>query len=186
MRFILTITFNLIIFFQLFGQSKIKSKTFRKYQTNCNVSFRMPEGFVEKKVKKLPNLKYDLNLVNKTKDVCIRYTFFDGEMSSCYVYDSFNRLNLINLTQMDSTANIYEYINNDNTIIKSLNVEKAGYTVFDIKSRYGKGYKYCTMIFAHKHNIANLYITILFNSDIEVTKKSFLDTAVNSIDFKDE
>lgn len=186
MKLILIIICNFLIACQLFGQSEIKSKTFKRYQTNCNVDFRLPEGFTEKKVKKLPNLKYDLNLVNKIDDYCIRYTFYDGEMSSCHVYDSFNRLNLMNLTQMDSTANIYEYINSDSLITNSLNVEKAGYTIFDIKSGYGKGYKYCTMIFAHKHDIANLYITILFNSNEEALRKSLLDIAINSINFKDE
>jgi len=185
MKFTLIITCSLIAC-QLFGQAELKSKSFKRYQTNCNVDFRMPENYIEKKVKKLPNLKYDLNLVNETDDNCIRYTFYDGEMSSCYVYDNFNRLNLMNLTQMDSTANIYEYINVDSLITNSLNVEKAGYTAFDIRSGYGKGYKYCTMVFAHKHDIANLYITILSNSNDEALRKDLIDVAVNSINFKDE
>ncbi|MGF1636845.1 MAG: hypothetical protein ACFCUU_07205 [Cyclobacteriaceae bacterium] len=177
---------SLITTCHLFGQNEPKSKEFKRYQTNCKVSFRMPEGYKEKKVKKLPSLKYDLNLVNEADDNCIRYTFYDGEMSSCYVYDSFNRLNLMNLTQMDSTANIYEYINVDSLITNSLKVEKAGYTAFDIRSGYGKGYKYCIMVFAHKHGIANLYITILSNSNNEALRKKLIDVAVNSINFKDE
>ena len=184
MRIIFYLIFSILITFELTAQVEIKSKDFKKYQRTCNMDFQIPDGFSEKKVKKLPNLKYDLNLVSDTSDFFIRYTFYDGEMATDYVYDSFNKLNLMNLTQMDSTATIYKYIQNDSLVTTSLNADKAGYTIFDIKSGYGKGYKFCNMIFAHKHNIANLYITILFNTTNQDLRDHLLNQAINSISFK--
>ena len=186
MRTILYLIFSILITFELAAQVEIKSKDFKKYQRNCSVDFQIPVGFSEKKVKKLPNLKYDLNLVSDTGDFCIRYTFYDGEMATDYVYNSFNRLNLMNLTQMDSTATIYKYVQNDSLLTTTLNVDKAGYTIFDIKSGYGKGYKYCNMIFAHKRNIANLYVTILFNTTNEDLRNHLFNQAINSISFKND
>lgn len=183
MRKTFTITLFILITFELAAQEEIKSKNFRMYQENCSINFKMPDGFSEKKVRKLPNLKYDLNLVSDTGDFCIRYTFYDGEMATEYVYNSFNRLNLMNLTQMDSTATIYKYIEYDSLVAKTLKVDKAGFSIFDIKSGYGKGYKYCTMIFAHKHNIANLYITILFNTSDDDLRDILFNQAINSINF---
>lgn len=151
-----------------------------QYQNKCKFSFEIPENFVEKRVKKRPNLKYDMCLSDKDNE--IRYSFFDKEMSSIQVYNSFNRLNLWNLTQFDSTATIFEICENDSLTTKLINSDYSKHITFDIKSKYGKGFQYCTMICIHKQGIANLYITILYN-DFD-NKNTLFENAVKSINFK--
>lgn len=178
----------LFVFFEIavFGQDIVKSSSFLDYQRRCNFDFKIPEGFKEIKVIKAKDLKYDLNLINETDGYCIRYSFFDGESSSDYIYNTCIRLNLMNFTKMDSTAKIYTYKGLDSVIIKSTNATEAGFTKFDIKSKDGKGYKWCTMFFIHKHNIANLYITMLYNDSIKEKYNSNFVKAINSIKFKNE
>jgi hypothetical protein len=162
-------------------------KSIERYQRKCKFDYNPPENFVEKPVTPLANLKYDVNLVNDSTDFCLRYSFFTGkDGSSFWLYQQFNTINFANLTQEDSTAVVYADQPYDSTIISKVNCDVAGFVDFDIKSSYGKGYKYCTMIAIHKKRVTNLYLTLLYNEKDSVIYEKMFDSAINSIYFRQD
>lgn len=171
----------------LAGQTIPQSRKFKKYQKKCEFEFELPIGFREIDIVKLPDLKYDLNLINDSLDIGIRYSIFYNNKKSDFIYFKYYVANFWKLMQEDTTAQIYNLSYYDSLLVRKTNSDAAGHITFDIKSPYGEGYIYCTMIYIHKHNLANIYITVLFNDFSELERNQIIEDRVyNSIRFRNK
>ncbi len=140
------------------------------------ISFAMPKDFEEVKIIANSNMPYHYAIKNKNADFELRIyieslTDLKKEFKTKGIKDvSINNLferrflsSLDNISQAQPQYLVYDA----KAVVPKFNGSIGLFSHFDysVNSEYGKGYKHGTFMVIHKDNIADLYLSFLYNNN---------------------
>jgi hypothetical protein len=158
-----------------YSQNSSTNDKFNVLLDSCNLEFEIPDSFIVIPINENRDLIYQYAIKHVTKDYEIRYSIFPlfelltMKNDTCVkmvdpniIYNSLIIANIINLS---GDPNINYQINyfRPEAVHDEFNADVGGCVVFPLNSEYGKDYKNCNMVFLHRDNIADVFISYLFN-----------------------
>jgi len=168
-----------------------------------NMSFEMPADFKEVPVKDNPDLAYEYAMKHTKADLEVRYSFFPlKKMIADYeeslkdtnrvminpnaLYRSFILMNILNISQLrmgsDPMPDVVDF--NEDAVMEEFGCEFGATAFFEVNSTYSEGYKYCSMVYLHKKDVADVCICFLMKKPKEFEK--YFSLAFHALRFNEE
>ena len=161
------------------------TESFNKLLSENQLVFEKPDGFTECEVVKNPNLFYNYAMKDNQDLFEVRYTIVPLDSIKNRSGDSMFIANLINVSHTKvenlpkngavSTKDIKNQYGADSGRVSA---------IFEANSTFSKGYKYCMMLFLHKENVANVYMSYLSDDDNHESFKKNLIKVLPALKFR--
>jgi hypothetical protein len=180
----------------ILAQSDSTKSNFDALLDTCNLEFKTPDKFVEVTIKKNRDLSYQFAIKHSEKDYEIRYSIFplyrlfpSKKDSSVKIvnrnnfYKGLLYANILNLSGDPKVKIQIKYFQPE-AVHNEFQADIGGVVTFPLHSEYGQGYSFCTMTFLHKDNVADIFITGLFNPIDKSELNELMMGSFNSLKFK--
>ena len=174
-KFVTLTLLALIFTHSSFGQSLSEFESIIK---ECGMSLNIPTGFVESKVIQNKNMDYEYAVKYPDKDFELRYSIRPIKYK-VYANDSIKKAVESNVALRNKT-----YETNFKSILYSIaggydyefkpflktaaqdefNADWGAITLVELRSEFGKGYRFCMCVALHKDNVADAYYFYLSNA----------------------
>jgi hypothetical protein len=174
----------LFLFFHLAGKAGNIPKKFQQLLDSNDLQFRMPEGYRKVRTHENPDMYYNFAIKNKKKKLEIRYTVLPlGSLSDLYnksrtdtsikavKADSVFGKTMLMVNMLNISDTIYrDIVAFDPASVKNeFGADWGGFAMSQPRTTFAKGYKYCVIVGIHKNNVADGFITYLFDDIAAVT-----------------
>ncbi|MBI3133812.1 MAG: hypothetical protein HYZ14_03970 [Bacteroidetes bacterium] len=180
------ITFGLL----LKGLLSASAQTdFLKILEENQLTFEKPADFEEVPVKENPDLYYNYAMKHITANLEVRYSIFSlKQMLLDYeeskkdtsrtmlnpnnLYKSLMVVNILNISQLNlSKEGIPKAAAfNSESVMQEFGCEYGATAFFEVNSTFSEGYKYCSMVYLHKENVADVCICYLMKKPKDFEK----------------
>jgi len=175
-----TFVFLLIILnFSAIGQD---IKEFKSLLGECGMNVNIPAGFIEAKIIENGDMNYEYAIKYPNKEFELRYAIrpirykkyandtVKNEMEGQRPFRNSSYGTILQTIVLNITGGVdYEIRAFDkNAVKKEFNADWGATTFVELKSDFGKGYKYCMIVTIHKDDVADAYYFYLSN-----TKENF-------------
>jgi hypothetical protein len=174
-RSIFLIIAMIMLNFSVFGQNL---KEFKSLLIDCGMNVNIPQGFVESKVIDNNDMSYEYAIKYPDKDFELRYAIrpirykkyandtVKNEMEGQRAFRNSSYSIILKTVILNITGGVeYEVQAFDKNAVKSeFNADCGATTFVELKSEFGKGFKYCMIVMIHKDDVADAYYFYLANS----------------------
>lgn len=158
-----------------FGQNLNEFKTILD---DCGMNVNIPDGFVESKIIENDDMNYEYAIKYPDKDFELRYSIrpirykkyandtVKNEMESQRSFRNSSYGIILETVILNITGGVeYNVQAFDKDAVKSeFNADWGATTFVELKSEFGKGFKYCMIVTIHKDDVADAYYFYLANS----------------------
>jgi len=169
----------IILNFSAIGQN---IKEFKSLLGECGMNVNIPEGFIEAKIIENGDMNYEYAIKYPDKEFELRYAIrpirykkyandtVKNEMEGQRPFRNSSYGTILQTIVLNITGGVdYEIRAFDkNAVKKEFNADWGATTFVELKSDFGKGYKYCMIVTIHKDDVADAYYFYLSN-----TKENF-------------
>ena len=198
MKKILIIVIAGILCFSFVQAKTHLPRKFRKQLTENGLQFTLPDSFKKVKVHKNPDFSYDFAIKHVSKKLEIRYSIIPlAELAKSYrkslTDTSIHMINpnasFANTLLLVSTYNIGDSILSDiksfdsSAMKREFGADWGGFAYVIPRKTFAPDYKYCLIMAIHKDNIADGYITFLFDNIEDVSHQLYY-TSFDNMTFK--
>ncbi|MDO3695000.1 hypothetical protein QVZ41_09115 [Wenyingzhuangia sp. chi5] len=161
------------------------TESFNKLLSENQLVFEKPEGFTECEVVKNPNLFYNYAMKHNQDSFEVRYSIVPLDSINNRVGDAMFIATLVNVSQ----AKVENLPKNGAIPPKDVKTQYGADSarvtaIFEANSTFAKDYKYCMMVFLHKENAANVYMSYLSNDNNHENYKKNLIKVLPALRFK--
>lgn len=175
LRFVTLTLLALIISNSGFSQSLTE---FEDLVKECGMSLSIPSSFVESKIIANKNMDYEYAVKYPDKDFILRYAIRPIQYK-IYPNDSVkkaveSKIKIRNTTYEANLKSVlynisggydYEFKAFDKSSAKDeFNADWGAITLVELRSEFGKGYRFCMIVALHKDNVADAYYFYLSNA----------------------
>ena len=174
-RLVFLIIAMIMLNFNMFGQNL---KEFKSLLSDCGMNVSIPPGFVESKVIDNNDMSYEYAIKYSDKDFELRYSIrpirytkyandtVKSEMEGQRAFRNSSYSIILKTVMLNITGGVeYEVQAFDKNAVKSeFNADWGATTFVELKSEFGKGFKYCMIVTIHKDDVADAYYFYLANS----------------------
>ena len=175
MRLISLIIAMIMLNLNGFGQNL---KEFKSILDDCGMNVNIPKGFVESKIIENNDMSYEYAIKYPDKDFELRYSIrpirykkyandtVKNEMEGQRAFRNSSYGIILKTVILNITGGIeYDVQAFDKAAVKSeFNADWGATTFVELKSEFGKGFKYCMIVTIHKDDVADAYYFYLANS----------------------
>lgn len=158
-----------------FGQNL---KEFKSILDDCGMNVNIPIGFVESKIIENNDMSYEYAIKYPDKDFELRYSIrpirykkytndtVKNEMEGQRPFRNSSYGIILKTVILNITGGVeYETQSFDKEAVKNeFNADWGATTFVELKSEFGKGYKYCMIDTIHKDDVADAYYFYLANT----------------------
>lgn len=158
-----------------FGQNL---KEFNSLLDNCGMHVNIPAGFVESKIIQNDDMNYEYAIKYPDKDFELRYSIrpirykkygnvkLKEEMESQRPFRNSSYGIILQTVILNITGGVeYHFQAFDKDAVKNeFNADWGATTFVELKSDFGKGFKYCMIVTIHKDDVADAYYFYLSNT----------------------
>jgi hypothetical protein len=174
LKFAALALFAFIFSYSGFGQSRAEFEALVK---ESGMTLNIPESFVESPIVANKNMDYEYAVKYPDKDFILRFSIRPIQ-SKVYPNDSVKKAVERNIKVRNTTyeANMksvlyaisggydYEFKAFDKTAAKDeFNADWGAITLVELRSEFGKGYRFCMVVALHKDSVADAYLFFLSN-----------------------
>jgi len=174
LKFVTLTLLILLISNQGFSQSL---KEFEELVKECGMSLNIPEVFVSSPVVANKNMDYDYAVKYPDKDFILRYAI-RPILYKVYTNDSLKKAmeSKVQIRNTSYEANMkavlydisggydYEFKTFEKSAAKDeFNADWGAITLVELRSDFGKGYRFCMVVALHKDNVGDAYLFFLAN-----------------------
>jgi hypothetical protein len=145
---------------------------------DCGMNLNIPTGFVESKIIENDDMGYEYAIKYPNKDFELRYAVrpirykvyandtIRNEMEGQRAFRNSAYATIFKTVMFNITAGVeYKIQAFDATAVKNeFNADSGATSFVELKSDFGKGFKYCMMVTIHKDDVADAYYFYLSNS----------------------
>ena len=173
---ILTLVIVLIILTtNAFGQN---FNEFKSMLDDCGMNVNIPKGFVESAIIDNKDMGYEYAIKYPDKDFELRYSIrpirykkyandtLKNEMESQRAFRNSQYNIILETVILNITGGVDYKVQafNKEAVKKEFNADWGATSFVDLKSEFGKGFKYCMVVTIHKDDFADAYYFYLSNS----------------------
>lgn len=166
-----------MIMFNLYGFGQ-NLKEFQSILCDCGMNVNIPGGFVESKIIDNNDMSYEYAIKYPDKDFELRYSIrpitykkyandtVKNEMEGQRSFRNTSYAIILETVILNITGGVkYNFQTFDKDAVKSeFNADWGATTFVELKSEFGKGFKYCMIVAIHKNDVADAYYFYLANS----------------------
>jgi len=159
------------------GQQQLSAADFLELCDSVGLAFKMPKGYTRTDAKKNPDLGYCFAIRNEEQTMEIRYSIrllqplfvqYEAALSDSnttminpnQIYRSMMHANVLNVTG----GRWYQVMPFPSQAVqKEFNADAGGSCFVALDSEFGEGYDYAQLMYLHKDDLADVYITFMSN-----------------------
>ncbi|MCE1198619.1 MAG: hypothetical protein LWW85_06585 [Marinilabiliales bacterium] len=169
------VTLFIILNINAIGQ---KLSDFKALLEECGMNVNIPKGFVESEIIDNKDMSYDYAIKYPDKDFELRYSIrpirykkytndtLKNEMESQRAFRNSQYNIILETVILNITGGVDYKVQafNNEAVRKEFNADWGATSFVDLKSDFGKGFKYCMIVTIHKDDFADAYYFYLSNS----------------------
>jgi hypothetical protein len=195
-KYILTVVLVIFIDCLLLSQNISNQSSFKSLLDSCNLEFQIPPSFIETPIKKNRDLLYQFAIKHSSKDYEIRYSIFSLKdllalkndtnvviVDPNTIYISLMTATVLNLSGTNKIQNPIKFLPPE-AVQKEFNADVGGMVAFPFNSEFGKGFRFCNLVFLHRDNIADVFVTYLFNYYAKLEMEAIIKESYYALKFK--
>jgi len=155
---------------------------FKSLLGDCGMNLNMPKGFVEVKIIENNDMNYEYAIKYPDREFELRYAIrpirykkyandtVKNEMEGQRPFRNSSYGTILQTIVLNITGGVDYAIQafDKSAVKKEFNADWGATTFIELKSDFGKGYKYCMIVTIHKDDVADAYYFYLSN-----TKENF-------------
>jgi hypothetical protein len=173
----------LFCFFCVFVHAQ-KMTNFAKLVDRYGMSILVPKGYEEDQVVFNDDMEYDYAIKSPVQDIVLRYALrpIINQAEKPFRNTNFKiyfQTVLLNI----SGGSVSEFTEFDSEAVKQeFSADWGATTLFEPKSEFGKGYKYCMVVMIHKNDVADAFYFYMTNTPDKLSQN--MDPLFHTLKFK--